>query len=225
MELNDMKAVWAAHGATLERSLVINERLLREMMVRKTRVAMAPFVVWRALEVALGAVAMILVMRVLIAHIGEPRYLVAAGALAILVGGIAALCAYLLVGSLTLEYDGAVTLIQREVERLKLVEYHATKWALLGGVLVWLPAALVLFEGVTGIDALARVDLAWLAANLALGVVVLVLGLALSRRYVERPGLRPRAQRIVDAMSGRSLRSAASHLAELARFQRDDPPR
>jgi hypothetical protein len=34
----------------------------------------------------------------------------------------------------------------------------------------------------------------------------------------------PRAQRIVDAISGRSLRSVTSHLAELARFQRDEPP-
>jgi DNA-directed RNA polymerase specialized sigma24 family protein len=43
-----------------------------------------------------------------------------------------------------------------------------------------------------------------------------------SRRYVERPGLGPRARRILDAVSGRSLRSATVHLAELASFVRDD---
>jgi hypothetical protein len=224
MELDDMKQVWAAHSAALERSLVISERLLRETMLRKARFALAPYVVWRALEVALGVAAMAVVMRVLVAHLGEPRYLVAVGVLAIFTAGITALCARLLVGALTLDHGGAVTAIQRDVERLRRVEYHATKWAVLGGVLVWLPAALVLLEALGGEPLLARVDLAWLIGNLALGAVVIAVGQLWSRRNVERPGLGPRAQRIVDAVSGRALRSVAAHLAELARFQRDEPP-
>jgi hypothetical protein len=224
MELDDMKQVWAAHSAALERSLVISERLLRETMLRKARFALAPYVVWRALEVALGVAAMIVVMRVLVAHLGEPRYLVAVGALAIFTAGITALCARLLVGALTLDHGGAVTAIQRDVERLRRVEYHATKWAVLGGVLVWLPAALVVLEALGGEPLLARVDLAWLIGNLAFGAAVIAVGQLWSRRNVERPGLGPRAQRIVDAVSGRALRSAAAHLAELARFQRDEPP-
>jgi hypothetical protein len=217
-----MKAAWAAQGAALERSVRINERLLREMMLRKTRFALAPYAVWRALEVTIGAVSLAVVVRVLAAHIAEPRYVVAVGTLAVVIAGVTALCAYLLVGGLTLDHGGAVTAMQRRVEHLKLVEYHAFKWALLGGVLVWLPAALVLFEVVSGLDVLARVDLAWLIANLALGGVALTAGQVWSRRNVERPGRGPRAQRIVDALSGRGLRSAASHLAELASFERDE---
>lgn len=224
MELDDLKQAWAAHGAALERSLAINERLLRETMLRKARFALVPYVVWRTLEVALGGVALVLVIRVLVAHLGEPRYLVAAGTLAIFVAGLTVLGAYLLVGSLKLDYGGPITAIQREVERLKLVEYHATKWALLGGVLLWLPAALVLFEAVTGADALAHVDLAWLISNLAFGVGVIGVGQVWSRRNIECSGLGPRVQRILDAASGRSLRAVASHLTELASFQRDEPP-
>jgi len=219
-----MKQVWAAHSASLERNLVISERLLRETMLRKARFALAPYLVWRALEVALGVAAMTVVMRVLVAHLDEPRYLVAVGALAIFTAGITALCARLLVGTLTLDHGGAVTAIQRDVERLRRVEYHATKWAVLGGVLVWLPAALVLLEALGGEPLLARVDLAWLIGNLAFGAAVIAVGQLWSRRNVERPGLGPRAQRIVDAVSGRALRSVAAHLAELARFQRDEPP-
>jgi hypothetical protein len=224
MELDDLKQAWAAHGVALERSLAINERLLRETLLRKVRFALAPFVVWRALEVVLGAAAVRLVVRVLVAHLGEPRYLVAAGALAGFAAALTALCAASLVGGVTLDHGGAVTAIQRDIERLKRVEYRATKWALLGGVLLWLPAALVGFEALTGVDALARVDLAWLIANLAFGVCVLAVGQAWSRKNLERPGRGPRAQRIIDAISGRSLRSAASHLAELARFEGDEPP-
>ncbi len=224
MQLDELKQAWAAHGARLERSLAIDERLLREMLLRKVRFALAPYVVWRALEVALGLAALCVVVPVLAAHAAEPRYVVVAGALAVFLAGITALTAVLLVDGLRLDYDGPVTAIQRDVERIKLAEYRAFKWALLGGVLLWLPAALVFFEAATGVDALARVHLPWLAANLVLGLVVLALGQALSRKYVERPDLSPLARRLVDSLSGRSLRSATSHLAELSRFEREEPP-
>lgn len=221
MDLDEMKRVWAAHGVVLERSLAINERLLRETILRKVRSALAPYVVWRALEVVLGIAALLLVVPVVISHVGEARYMAMATPFAVFVAGITAPCAYLLVNSIKLDYGGAVTAIQRDVEHLKLVEYQATKWAVLGGIVFWLPAALVFFEAVTGVDALARADLAWLVGNLVFGVVVLAVGLAWSRRVVERPGLGPRQRRILDAVSGRSLRSVTSHLDELARFQRD----
>jgi hypothetical protein len=121
-----------------------------------------------------------------------------------------------------LEYDRPVLAIQRAVERARLVEYRATKWALLGGVVIWLPALLVGFEAITGVDALARVDLRWLLANLGFGLAILAIGHALSRRHVERADLGPLARWLVDAASGRSLRSADAHLTELARFERED---
>lgn len=224
MQFDDLKEAWAAHGTMLERGLAIDERLLREVVLRKVRFALAPYVLWRALEVALGIAALVVVMPVLAAHVAEPRYAAVAGALAVFTAGITALCAYLLVNSLKLDYGEPVTAIQREVERIRLVEYRALKWAVLGGVVAWLPAALVLFEALTGIDALARIDLAWLIANLGFGLAVLAFGHVLSRRYVERPDLGPRARRLVDTLSGRGLRSAAGHLAELARFEREAPP-
>lgn len=223
MQLDDLKEAWAAHGAALERSLAINERLLREAMLGKVRSTLAPYRRWRVLEVVLGVAGLLLVGRVLAAHASEPRYLVAGGALLAIIAGITAVCAYLLVRTAQLDYDGPVTAIQRAVEHIKLAEYRATKWAVLGGVVIWLPAALVLFEAITGVPALARVDLPWLVANLAFGIVVLVLGQAWSKRYVERPGLGPRARRLLDALSGRSLRAVASHLTELSRFERDEP--
>ncbi len=225
MQFDDLKEAWAAHGTMLERSPAIDQRLLREVLLRKVRFALAPYVLWRALEVALGITMLIVVMSVLAAHVTEPRYAIVGGALAVLTGVLTALCAYLLVNSLKVDYGGPVMEIQREVEHIRLAEYRALKWAVLGGVIAWLPAALVLFEALTGVDAPARIDLAWLIANLVLGLAFLAaLGHLLSRTYVERPDLGPRARRLVDALSGRALRSAAGHLAELARFEREEPP-
>lgn len=224
MQLDDLKEAWTAHGALLERSLAIDERLLREVLLRKVRLALWPYALGRALEVALALAAVLIVVSVLAAHAAEPRYVVVAGALALFTVGIAALSAYLLVNVVQLDYDGPVTAIQRAVERIRLAEYRATKWAVLGGVVVWLPATLVLFEAVTGVAPLAHVDLTFLALNLIFGLVVLALGQALSKKYVERSDLSQWARRLVDAVSGRPLRKVTGHLAELTRFEREEPP-
>ncbi len=223
-DLKRLQAAWAAHGALLERSLAIDERLLREVLLRKVRRVLAPYVLWRVIEVALGVATLYAVLPVLGAHAAEPRYVIVAGALAVFAVAVTALTAYLLVNTLQLDFGGPVAAIQRDVERLKLLEYRAFKWALLGGVLLWLPALLVPFEALTGVDALARVPFPYLVANLFVGLAVLALGQALSNRYVERPDLQPWARRLVDGISGRSLRSAASHLAELSKFEREEPP-
>jgi hypothetical protein len=222
MQLDELKRAWAAHGAMLERSLAIDERLLRETLLRKVRFALAPHLLWRALEVALGLALLGLLVPILGAHLASPRYVVVGGGLALFTAAITALSAHLVLRSLMLDYGGPVTAIQREVERIRIIEYRALKWAVLGGTVAWLPAALVLFEALTGVDALARVDLVWLVANLALGAVLLLVGLMLSRRYVERPDLGPMACRLVDALSGRGLCSAAATLAELATFEREE---
>lgn len=112
--------------------------------------------------------------------------------------------------------------IQRELEGLALLEYRAFKWALLGGVLLWLPILLVLVEGLTGAPILAEVDGVWLGANGAFGMVVLGLGQMLSRKYVEDAALSPLARRVVDALSGRGLRSARAFLSEISGFEAED---
>lgn len=223
MQLDDLKEAWAAHGVLLERSLAIDERVLRELLLRKVRFAMAPYALWRLFEVSLGFAALVITLPILVAHRTDARYVLVVGALVGFIAMLTWLTAYLLVSGLRLDYDGPVTSIQREVERIKLVEYHTFKSALFGGVVLWLPALLVLFEAVTGVDALARCHVATLGANLLFGGVVLALGQALARKYVERSDLSPWARRMVDGVSGWALRRTSGHLAELARFERDEP--
>lgn len=222
MQLDDLKQVWAAHGADLERSLAINERLLREMLLRKVRSAFLPFQVVRTLEAALGIATIVASMVVLTNHFADPRYLIMAGGLAVLAGYVTGLCAYSLRLTATIDYSHPVTTLQRTIERIRLADYRALKWTLLLGIVAWLPIALILFEALTGFDALARVGLAWLVANILFGFVCLGIGQALSRRYVEHTDLNPRARCIVESLSGRAVRSATQHLVELAQFERSD---
>lgn len=220
MTLDDLKTLWAGHGATLERSLAINERVLRELLLRKARRALWPHLGWRALEVLLGLAAVALTAPVVLAHRADGRYLVVGGLTVACWIAVTALGGYLLCAGAALRYDQPLTALRRRLDQLALAEYHALKWALLGGVLTWLPLALLVLEALTGAPALARAPAPWLWANLGFGVVVLVAGHAWSRRVVETSDMSPRARRIVDALAGRSLRAARAHAAELAAFER-----
>ncbi len=218
MQLDDLKNPWAEFGTILERNLAIDERLIREVLLTKVRRAFVPYVAWRALEAALGIALLLVTIPLVARHEHEARYVALGGALAASWVVLSAYSLYLLVNGSRLDYGGSVLSLQSEVERLQLAEYGAIKWAVLLGVVLWLPAALVLFEAVTGVPALARVDLSWLVANLIFGIVILFVGHYLSKKYVERADLGPWSKRIVDAVSGHSLRTAARRLAELEKF-------
>lgn len=222
MQLDDLKEAWAEHGAMLERTLAIDERLLRESLLRRARFALAPYVFGRTLEVLLGIAALCVAKSVLARHVHDPRYVVVGGAVALFAVGVTGLSARLLVRGLRLDYGGPVAAIRRDVERIKLAEYRSQKWALLGGVVVWLPAMLILFEAVTGLEPLAHVALEFLAVNVVFGIVVLIVGHVMSKKHVESPDLGPRARRVVNALSGRALRVAAGHLAEAESFEREE---
>ncbi len=220
MQLDELKQIWAAHGAALERSVAIDERLLRELLLGKVRRSLRPFLVWRAVEVALAFGGVLLAAPLLVANLTAPRYLLAVGALLVYLVVFAANGVRLLDLGARLDLTGPVTGMQRHLQRLRFAEFRALEWALFGGVVVWLPALLVLFEVSTGVPALARVDLAWLLGNLGFGAVVLGVGRWWSRRFVRAEALRPWARRLVDAVSGRGLQAAAQQLDELAKFER-----
>lgn len=222
MQRDELQTIWATHGALLERNTAINERVLRELTLRRVRVAMAPFVLMRALEVALGLAVLLAIASVLRAHMAELRYVVGGGAV-LLVGAVGTcLCAYLFFRSLRIHFDAPVVELQRELEHLKLAEALTLEWMLLGGVLIWLPATLLLFESATGVDALTRVDASWFYANLGFGAVVWIVGRKTSQRFVHRSRTDRLGRRWIEAMSGHSLQVATRQLAELAKFSREN---
>jgi hypothetical protein len=216
--LDDLRQRWHEHTAALARCIAIDERLLRHEVERRVRRVLLPFVLVRAAEVLAGAGAVVLLAPVVWAHATEPRYLVAGGVTLPWLIGLTASSAWLATHAATLDHDAPVARRQPSVARLRAVEYAAFTWALFGGVLAWLPGLLLLFEAVTGVAGLQRVDGPYLVANLAVGALVLTGGRWWSRAVVERTDAAPWARRLRDALSGRALQRSAAELAELDRL-------
>ncbi|MEZ4364495.1 MAG: hypothetical protein R3B48_30240 [Kofleriaceae bacterium] len=221
MNDDDFQRLWAAHGARLEHSVSVNEHLLRGALLREARGALTPYFGWRALELVLGAGLLFAIGPVVARHLGEPRYALLGSAAILYVALLIALTGYLLGRGASLRYERPVTELRHELDRLALVEYHGFKWALLGGVVTWLPIVLLALEALSGVDLLARVDGAWLLGNVAVGAALLGLGQLAARRLIERPTDPARASRLLDALSGRGLRQARARVAELAEFARE----
>lgn len=216
--MDDLQQLWARHTALLLRSVAIDEKLLRESTLRKVRTALVPYVACRALEAACGIFVLWATANVLLAHPTSASYMLLGGALLAFVAVFTATSVRLAIDAARLDYSGPVLHMQEVLGRQRRAEFRALKWALLGGTLLWLPALALPFEALTGAEVLAHLETGFLLANVAFGVVVVILGQMLAWRYVERPGIGPRAQRIVDALSGHGLRRASAHLAELRQF-------
>ena len=227
MPHDEFEASWKKHGAMLERSLAIDERVLSELLLKKVRRTLTPYVVFHAFEALVGVVALLVCAPIVFLHRAEPVYVVLGGAVIVHMGGFVAFGFDLVRRSVGLDYGGPVAALQTDLAHLRTVEFRAFRWALLGGVVTWLPAVLLLLEALSGADLLARVadrSAAWLWANGAFGLALLWIGRWWSKRYLERADAAPWARRLLDGLTGRALKRARTDLDDLARFRRDDAP-
>lgn len=222
MELDDLRNVWLTLDNKLERSLAINERLLRERTFDRMRFRLIPTQISRLLEAGLGIVAVAVSIAVLTNHLQEPRYWIVMLSLAISAATVTSLIVFSLVQTMTINFASPVVQLQRSLHRIRLAEYRAFKWTLLTGIVAWCPVSLVLWELLTGVDALARVDSKWLAVNMLFGLVCLGVGQWLSLRYVECSDLSPRMQGLLDSLSGNAGKSLQRQLDSLTHFEQQD---
>lgn len=213
MELDDLKPMWAA----LESTRALNVELLRELKMNRARSALIPSQVMRVIELVLGVCVLLLCAPVVVSHGASWRYLVFGVPCLVFMGVTTALSAYLLVRMRQLSFDGPLLTIQREVAELRRLELRATLIALLGGIVLWLPIALLFFEALSHAPLLELADLAWLASNLAVGFAAIALGRQVMRRYHQVPES-PLALRFFDALTGHGLRAISVYLEQLTHF-------
>lgn len=216
MPLDDLQRIWASRGAAFggkaPRSTPLTGGRLRP---RRARFG---YVLRSRAEAALLVAGAGLLWPVLVAHREEFRYLGAGGAALVWLLGLAAWLLRLAAQAAAIDFGAAVTAVQRQLGALRLRECHGVKWALLGGVVVWLPLPLLLVEAATGAPLLAAIDGAWLAANLLFGLVLLGLGRRWASRRLPAVGEGPVVSALVDALGDRALRRAQQQLDELAAF-------
>ena len=121
-----------------------------------------------------------------------------------------------IVGAAHIDYGQPVVAIQRQVEMLAMFRVRATQWAVLAGVAVWAPFAIVVGKAFLGIDSY---NAPWLLANVAFGLGLIPLAVWLSRTFSVRMGRSPFIQRVMKDLAGYNLKAASASLARLSEFE------
>ncbi|MGE3175762.1 MAG: hypothetical protein AB7O97_24270 [Planctomycetota bacterium] len=216
----DLRALWAADAARLERRLQLDERVLRDLVAGRAHDALRRHTVWTWLQLALAAAVAVANGWLLAAVWSEPAQrwsTLAVQGYVLLHLADAAVRLRLLA---RVDPTAPVTVQQRALERLMRAEFRALLWALLLGTVLWVQLLAAPLRAL-GIDLYGGVPVAWVWGNVAFGVAVAVVGHLLARRFVSRGDLGPRSRWLVEAVSGQRLRRAQRVLAELAEFERE----
>lgn len=221
-ELEALKRTWSTQFADVDHRVATIEHQLAEGARRRVRLALLPGTLWTAAEGVLAASAAIAIAIAVVRHGGDPRYLCCGGASVAVLLGVVAFAVVRVLRTAHLDLARSVVAIQRDVARLRRVEFAALAWTLFGGIVVWLPLPLLLFEAATGAPALADVNLTWLVSNLGFGLLVAAAAVGAARRVGAGTRLRPWIARAADALSGRGMRRAAVQLTELEQFARGE---
>ena len=211
-DLDELKALWAAHDRKLEASLRLNRRLLEETRLARARSALAGLRRLVGLELASNAIALIALVgfaTVSAARFALPALALAAGALALVIGDVRQLTAA------RIDPGAPIALAQRRLAELRRLRARCVRWTLVGAPLAWPPLAIVALKACFDVDAWVTPGLAWLAANLAFGVAVLAIAWWLSIRY------RGRGSRLADILSGRRIADALRALDEITELEHE----
>ncbi len=219
------QTAWNELTLRCERTATQSENAMRRATADVLQGQMTSWRRARSIEWIVGFLGLVVSGMVVAEHVGEARYCVAGAAVGAFCIAVVVVAVRLLVQAAGLDFAGPIATSQRHLEELHLAEFRSSRLWLLGGVVIWLPALLLGFEAATGAPVLRQVDLAWFAANLLFGIVVLSIGCAWSRRFVERDWGQPWAARLVDVLTGRPLQAARARLRELAEFVAEPPAR
>ena len=219
MELDDFKRSWEAHDRKLDTLIRLNQDILRHAVLDRAR---------RPLRRLSGLLSVGLLFDVLTVawlgsflwdHAAEARFFLPAAALD--------LCAILLLAlrirQLTIlariDYGAPILAMQKTLAELRIDRIRTTMLTLVVAPLLWPPLLVVGFKALLGVDAYAAFGLPWLLANLAFGVLVILVARWIARRYAGRFDSSPLAQRLMRDLAGYNLSAAMDKLSSLAAFE------
>ena len=216
MEFDELKAAWHALDARIESGHALNAAVFTDLKLERARSALRPlwWLLSTQLAIALGAV--VLLGAFLADHWQVPRFAVPA----ILLDLVAVMLIASTAGQLrvlsAIDFGNAVVTIQSTLTELSVRRAREVRWQWLLMLPLWTPLAVVVMQGIFGVDLYRWFGARWIAANVVVGVVLTPLVVWLGRRLDNRQhGF---AKALTDDIAGRRLSDALKRLDEVVAF-------
>jgi len=223
MELDDIKQRLEHLDGKLDATLRLNRSVLDSRVLDKVDRALRRLGWVLGLELALGVATVLLTGSFVADHVRQLRFLVPGLVLHIFVIAQIGMLVRHAVATRQIDFGAPIVEIQRRIETLRVSMIRTTMWTLLLAPLLWPPLLIVALKGFLGIDAYVVLGAPYLAANLALGLAVIAIGLLVSRLFADRLSGSPIVRHLMRDLAGTNLAAAQGFLASLSRFETDDP--
>lgn len=211
MDLDELKTLWAANdpafaaGLRVERAEALSAKAERR--------------IW--FELALDAIAILLIGSYVADTIREPKFAVPAILLGLYAIGFAIARSRQLVALNTLDYGEPVLEIAKALRSMRARRATAVRWIALTAPLLWVPLQIVGFRAFFGIDAYATFGIPYLAANAIFGLACIPVGLWLAERFGARLGETSLARAFADDLTGRAFTDAIASLERARAYARE----
>ena len=224
MELQELKDLWRQHDEKLDKQIQLNMHLLKKIELKTARSALRKATVDPGFSLAFGILMLIPLVPFIVNHIQLLQY--AGPAL-----GLALYALLLVIDSASrlsiikkIDYDGPITQIQQQVEKLSIHNLRYTLALNLSWGVLWL------FLPIVGLKAFADVDFyslhhGWIVWNFAIcsaiGMALAALAIWLTRHRSFDQITQPWLRNTLDKLAGRHLARARASLKEIEDFAKE----
>lgn len=222
MELDDIKMQLAQLDGKLDAAVRLNRRVLDVRMLDKADRALKRLGWALGIELALGVLTVLLTGSFVGDHFREPRFLIPGLVLHVFVIAQLGMLVRHTLATRQIDFGAPIVEIQRRIETLRVSMIRTTKWTILVAPLLWTPLLIVGLEGLLGLDAYTAFGVPYLAANVAVGVAVIVIALLVSRLFADRLAGSPVVRRFMRDLAGTNLAAAQGFLDSLSQFEEEE---
>jgi hypothetical protein len=216
MELDDFKQAWQVLDRRLAQQHALNLQWFRDGRLDRLRRGLRPLVWGQAMQMSIGALGLLVLAPIWIAHRHDPAVLIAGVVMHLYCIGMIVIGAMVQAQVAHIDYGAPVLAIQRQLLRLR--RTYAVGGALVVGLPWWFltaPLLVVLTRGAIMTSAPMAI---W--SQLAIGAVGL-LATAWFYRWSRRPERAVLARKLDDSNASGSIRRAQAAVEEIGRFEQE----
>jgi hypothetical protein len=209
MQFEELAQQWGRLDEKLERTLKLDNELLRLAITRPAQRRVDRMAFWPAFDVALCALVLVLNGGFLYEHWGTWSLVAPAGVIMAAAILLLADSTRQLIAVSEINWDGAVAEIQRSLSQLRIMKIRQFKWVILLSPLVGFCGFILglqwLFDWLPGEHLiLDKLNPWWVAANYAFGLLFIPFGHAVIRVLAKRFGYRGWWQDLLDGIRARA---------------------
>ncbi len=227
MQLEELQQQWRRLDQKLDQSLALETELLRQVVMQPARRRVNRLAIWPAIDLVFCVGCLLLSAAFLSGHWRDWHLVVPASAVMISVIALMADNIRQLERVARLDWCGPVAEIQSSLERLRVAKIRQFKWIILLSPLVGFCGLMVGLHWLFGwlsndrVNILDKLDPWWIVANYAFGVLFVPSGYLVARFLAERCHSHRWWQRVLDDISGNSLKAAALDVGRWASLQHE----